>query len=545
MSGWINDLSQVLGTGLGSDLGSTLATTVDPIPGLNILPSIGGSLLGGDIGNKLAGGFDRVMGGSSNSGSKSSSSPSATSPAKTAPATTAPTLPKILSEDQGLAANAATEDTTRLTDMATILNDLNSSSGQVPVSTVKAEATAAAKQVADLTQVIDDEIVLIVTSSSAQVQVAVGALLQTHITALQNVYTSQETLSTALAQAAKNASKNYDAVGNSSSGSSAPSSGGNTTTPNGSTTTPSGSTTTPNGSTTTPNGSTTTPNGSTTTPPNTYTPAELEAMENPSGTTTGGGSALGSSSSGGYQGGGISDMLPLMMMPAMLGPMMSGMGGGQTGLGAQQASAVNPPAQFASNTTPTAPSDPGSNAQNVSASDTDGGGDNGKVQSVSSDTGTTPASSAQSVGNSVPVGPNNDVKLPDGTTAQAPNIQAATAARAALNGANPADAYQQAGVTLPPPGTPVVNPVAPGDLQPGDVGMWKDHQVMALGGSKVLVDGQVQPESSIASSPDFLGWMRPTQQAPAQPPAPAPVAAPAAPAAGTAVPVPTGTSPSP
>jgi hypothetical protein len=145
----------------------------------------------------------------------------------------------------------------------------------------------------------------------------------------------------------------------------------------------------------------------------------------------------------------------------------------------------------------------------------------------------------QSAGNSVPAGPNTDVKLPDGSTTHAPNVQAANAARAALTGANPADAYQQAGVTLPPPGTPILNPVAPGDLQAGDVGMWKDHQVMALGADKVLVNGQVQAESSVGSSPDFLGWMRPTQASPAQPAAPAPTAV------TSAAPPPTGAMPVP
>ena len=105
---------------------------------------------------------------------------------------------------------------------------------------------------------------------------------------------------------------------------------------------------------------------------------------------------------------------------------------------------------------------------------------------------------------------NTEVKLPDGTTIHAPNAQAANAVRAALNGA-PSDAYQQAGVTLPPPGTPVLSPVGPGDLQAGDVGVWKNHQIIALGNDKVLISGQVQPESSVGSSPDFLGWMRPTQ----------------------------------
>jgi hypothetical protein len=112
-------------------------------------------------------------------------------------------------------------------------------------------------------------------------------------------------------------------------------------------------------------------------------------------------------------------------------------------------------------------------------------------------------------------GPGNDkptdVRLPDGSTAHAPNPQAATALRAALTGASVSDAYQQAGITLPPPGSPVLDPVPPGQLKAGDVGVWKDHIVMALGDGKVLVSGQVQPQSSVGSGPDFLGWMEPTK----------------------------------
>jgi Domain of unknown function (DUF4226) len=106
-----------------------------------------------------------------------------------------------------------------------------------------------------------------------------------------------------------------------------------------------------------------------------------------------------------------------------------------------------------------------------------------------------------------------DVKLPDGTVAQARTDQGATAARAALGGANVADAYHQAGIEIPPAGTPVTDPVPPTQLKAGDVGVWKDHLVMALGDGKVLVSGQVQPQDSLTSGPDFLGWIDPTAKA--------------------------------
>jgi hypothetical protein len=246
---------------------------------------------------------------------------------------------------------------------------------------------------------------------------------------------------------------------------------------------------------------------------------------------------------GGYGAGGsslLTSMLPMMMMmPMMMMPMMmAGMNRGGGGFGGYPGGIPPggipgpPPGQLTSAAPPI--NGPGANGAGASVP---GGLDGGSHLQPIADAGTQPAA-GQSPGNPVPVA-NMDVKLPDGTSIQAPNGQAATAVRAAMDGASPADAYQQAGVTLPPPGTPILNPIAPGDLQTGDIGVWKDHQVMALGGGKVLVDGQVQPESTLGSSPDFLGWMRPTQSSSAPP------AAPAAPATATAASVPTGTGPPP
>jgi hypothetical protein len=49
---------------------------------------------------------------------------------------------------------------------------------------------------------------------------------------------------------------------------------------------------------------------------------------------------------------------------------------------------------------------------------------------------------------------------------------------------------------------------------------------MALGDGKVLVNGQVQPQDSLGSGPDFLGWIDPTKHAaPPAPAAPPPAAA--------------------
>lgn len=107
-------------------------------------------------------------------------------------------------------------------------------------------------------------------------------------------------------------------------------------------------------------------------------------------------------------------------------------------------------------------------------------------------------------------GGSTHVALPDGTTTDARTTQGAVAARTALHGATVADAWHQAGVTVPPPGTPVTAPIPPTQLKAGDIGVWQDHLVMALGNGKVLVSGQVQPLTSVSSGPDFLGWMDPS-----------------------------------
>ncbi|MBV8928778.1 MAG: DUF4226 domain-containing protein, partial [Mycobacteriaceae bacterium] len=120
-----------------------------------------------------------------------------------------------------------------------------------------------------------------------------------------------------------------------------------------------------------------------------------------------------------------------------------------------------------------------------------------------------------------PAEPSTSVALPDGSTASAASPAVAQAVRAYLAGTPLEAAYRQAGVELPPPGTPVTAPIDPSQLAAGDVGMFQDHYVVALGSAKALKDGQVVPLASAASGPDFLGWMRPTTTAQ---PAPLPAA---------------------
>jgi hypothetical protein len=144
---------------------------------------------------------------------------------------------------------------------------------------------------------------------------------------------------------------------------------------------------------------------------------------------------------------------------------------------------------------------------------------------------TEPAPAATSpAGGAPPAGPPpaaTTVQLPDGSTANASTPAAAQAMRAYLTGTPLDAAYRQAGIDLPPPGTPVTAPIDPSQLAAGDVGMFKDHYVAALGAGKAVKDGQVMPLSSVASSPDFLGWLRPSAPASLDPvavSAPAPTA---------------------
>jgi len=123
------------------------------------------------------------------------------------------------------------------------------------------------------------------------------------------------------------------------------------------------------------------------------------------------------------------------------------------------------------------------------------------------------------------------VTLPDGSTANARTPQAAQAVRDYLAGGTVDAAYRQNGMTLPPVGTPVTNPVDPTRLSAGDIAMFKDHYEPLLSSVKGYLNGQVVPLSQVTSSPDFLGFIDPTAMAAAGgtapgAPAPAPPASP-------------------
>ena len=115
------------------------------------------------------------------------------------------------------------------------------------------------------------------------------------------------------------------------------------------------------------------------------------------------------------------------------------------------------------------------------------------------------------------------VTLPNGETLTAASPQLAAAIEAAAGGTPIAEAFRQEGMTIPPPGTAVSDPVDPSQLTPGDIGMFTDRHALALGESRALVNGQIQHISTV-NGPGFLGWEHP----------PAPVNAPAPNASRTA-----------
>lgn len=110
------------------------------------------------------------------------------------------------------------------------------------------------------------------------------------------------------------------------------------------------------------------------------------------------------------------------------------------------------------------------------------------------------------------------VTLPDGDTVTAASPQLAAAIQSAVGGTSIPDAFQQQGITIPPPGTAVPNPIDPLQAAPGDIGILTDRHALALGHEKALLDGQIQRIATV-SGPNFLGWEHPPAvSAPASPP---------------------------
>ena len=109
---------------------------------------------------------------------------------------------------------------------------------------------------------------------------------------------------------------------------------------------------------------------------------------------------------------------------------------------------------------------------------------------------------------SQPVTGPTTVTLPNGETVTAANPQLAAAIKAAAGGMPIADAFRQEGMTIPPPGTAVPDPVDPSRVTPGDIWMLTDLHALALGYSRALLNGQIQHISTV-NGPSFLGWEHP------------------------------------
>ncbi|MFE3256141.1 NlpC/P60 family protein [Nocardia sp. NPDC059091] len=127
------------------------------------------------------------------------------------------------------------------------------------------------------------------------------------------------------------------------------------------------------------------------------------------------------------------------------------------------------------------------------------------------------------------------VTLPDGSTVEAPNQQAADAVRNALSavgtpymwgGETPGAgmdcsgltqwAYAQAGVSLPRLAQEQGSGhqrVGPGDLMPGDLAVWDGHVAMVIGNGQLVEAGdpvRIGPIRTENSGMRFLGFYRPT-----------------------------------
>ncbi len=109
------------------------------------------------------------------------------------------------------------------------------------------------------------------------------------------------------------------------------------------------------------------------------------------------------------------------------------------------------------------------------------------------------------------------VHLPDGDIVTAPSPELAAAITAAIAGTPVAEAYGQQGITIPAPGTAVAHPVDPARLVAGDVGILTDRHAVALGNGKAVLNGKIEPISSV-TGPSFLGWEHPPEPGSSTPP---------------------------
>jgi len=102
------------------------------------------------------------------------------------------------------------------------------------------------------------------------------------------------------------------------------------------------------------------------------------------------------------------------------------------------------------------------------------------------------------------------VHLPDGQTITAPTPQLAAAITAAVAGTPIPEAFKAQGISIPPAGTAVANPVDSTRLLPGDIGVFTDRHAVALGNGKAVFNTRIEPIASV-TGPSFLGWEHPPE----------------------------------
>ena len=146
---------------------------------------------------------------------------------------------------------------------------------------------------------------------------------------------------------------------------------------------------------------------------------------------------------------------------------------------------------------------------------TDSPGDAVTDDAANDSTDRSPAATEPTAADATPV------LLPDGQTVLAPSAELASVITAAVAGAPIPEAFRWQGITIPVPGSPVTAPVDPARLIPGDIAVLADRHALALGSGRVLLDGQIQPISSVIG-PGFIGWQHPPEPTNTPPVAPAP-----------------------
>ncbi|WP_204815357.1 DUF4226 domain-containing protein [Mycobacterium riyadhense] len=216
--------------------------------------------------------------------------------------------------------------------------------------------------------------------------------------------------------------------------------------------------------------------------------------------------------------GGAAGSLPMDALGA-LGPLASGLAGQGGGDGFKDGDPAGhaKPDDFDDATHGKGDGDGGKNG--LGASGKDDTGDTGDKNGTTQPAGMTApqpgvqAAPAAAVPASAGGDPSRVVQMPDGSPVTAPTAQHAVAARAVLNGSTVGDAWKQAHVELPPPGTPVTAPADPSHLLPGQIAQFKSRDpVMYVGNGKIWLDGQLQPQSALPTG-DFLGWLDPPELA--------------------------------